>query len=212
MRHSFLKTTKRCENREDRTHAAGAMGFAAEGLQRLGALCERTWHDRLQVVADGPAAATLGRPGELVETELCFPEGTDLDPARDVFPGCPLAFRMAKRSCGSKCRVRFAPRCPVITGKPPPESIHGAGRGTLPQATIPRLHNPSSPREHHDQRPCTLQKSRPSTSIGPCTNWRLHGPEAKPMTDLPARSPSSATSPCLKDFHGPRPNPPPSAR
>ena len=47
--------------------------FAAEGLQRLGALCERTWHDRLQVVADGPAAAALGRPGELVETELRFP-------------------------------------------------------------------------------------------------------------------------------------------
>jgi hypothetical protein len=98
------------------------MEFAAEGLQRLGALCERTWHDRLQVVADGPAAATLGRPGELVETELCFPEGTDLDPVRDVFPGCPLAFRMAEELWKQMPRV-FRAALPVITGKPPPEDV-----------------------------------------------------------------------------------------
>ena len=89
------------------------MEFAAEGLQRLGALCERTWHDRLQVVADGPAAATLGRPGELVETELCFPEGTDLDPVRDVFPGCPLAFRMAEELWKQMPRV-FRAALPVV--------------------------------------------------------------------------------------------------
>ena len=89
------------------------MEFTAEGLQGLGALCERTWHDRLQVVADGPAAAAaLGRPGELVETELRFPEGTALDPVRDVFPGCPLCFAWP-RSCGSKCRAFSRAALPV---------------------------------------------------------------------------------------------------
>ena len=98
------------------------MEFTAEGLQRLGALCERTWHDRLQVVADGLAAAVLGRPGELVETELRFPEGTAPDPIRDVFPGCPLVFRMAEELWKQMPRV-FRAVLPGASGKPPPEDV-----------------------------------------------------------------------------------------
>ena len=90
--------------------------FTAEGLQRLGALCERTWHDRLQVVADGRAAAALGRPGELVETELRFPEETQLDPVRDVYPGCPLMFRMAEELWREMPRVF---RAAQASGQPP---------------------------------------------------------------------------------------------
>jgi hypothetical protein len=100
--------------------------FAAEGLQSLGALCERTWHDRLQVVADGPAAAALGRPGELVETELRFPEETQPDPVRDVFPGCPLVFRMAEELWREKPNVLRA-ALPGTAGKPPPEDVLSRG-------------------------------------------------------------------------------------
>ena len=32
------------------------LGFYEAGLTALGALCERTWHDGLEVVAEGPAA------------------------------------------------------------------------------------------------------------------------------------------------------------
>lgn len=119
------------------------MEFAAEGLQALGALCERTWYDQLQVVADGSAAAALGRPGELVETELRFPEGTNLDPLRDVFPGCPLVFRMAEELWKDMPRV-FHAALPGISANPLLRtSCSEAGRGTRPQPAR-HLRNPSS--------------------------------------------------------------------
>jgi hypothetical protein len=123
------------------------MEFAVEGLQRLGALCERTWHDRLQVLADGPAAAVLGRPGELVETELRFPEGTALDPVRDVFPGSPLVFRMAEELWKKLPRV-FRAALPCISGRPPPEDVllRAFGRNTF--ASHPSLLQPVKPAWH----------------------------------------------------------------
>ena len=123
------------------------MEFATEGLQRLGALWERTWHDRLQVVADGPAAATLGRPGELVETELCFPEGTDLDPVRDVFPGCPLAFRMAEELWKQMPRV-FRAALPVIPGNPPEDVLYRGWARNSAAGHHPALAQPVKPAWH----------------------------------------------------------------
>jgi hypothetical protein len=78
--------------------------FYTEGLQTLGAVCERTWHDRLQVLAEGKAARLWSETEPLLETELKFPSISDTTPrdaACEVFPGCPLTFRLADELRGS---------------------------------------------------------------------------------------------------------------
>lgn len=81
-------------------HDPGALAdFFQESLESLGALCERTWHDRLQVIAEGRAARLWTTTGELVERELLFPAPAETAPRqadREVFPGCPLTFRLAE--------------------------------------------------------------------------------------------------------------------
>jgi hypothetical protein len=72
--------------------------FYEEALTGLGALCARTWHDRLEVVAEGRAAQLWNEDGALHSVELQFAvAGVSgaRDAARDVFPGCPLTFRLA---------------------------------------------------------------------------------------------------------------------
>jgi len=73
--------------------------FYGDALGALGALCERTWHDRLCVVADGRSARLWNDQGDLHEVELQFAAteaNTPRDAAREVFPGCPLTFRIAE--------------------------------------------------------------------------------------------------------------------
>lgn len=73
--------------------------FFEEALGSLGALCERTWHDRLQVVAEGRAARLWNADGELAEKELFFPAPDETAPRQadhEVFPGCPLTFRLVE--------------------------------------------------------------------------------------------------------------------
>jgi hypothetical protein len=73
--------------------------FYEEGLSALGALCERTWHDRLEVVADGRSAALWNPDGALHEVELHFAAAdatSARDASREVFPGCPLTFQLAE--------------------------------------------------------------------------------------------------------------------
>jgi hypothetical protein len=73
--------------------------FFEEGLPALGAVTERSWHDRLETVAEGPAAQLWNPQGELVSTELEFPNAAslrDVDASRQVFPGCPLTFHLAE--------------------------------------------------------------------------------------------------------------------
>jgi hypothetical protein len=81
-------------------HASGTVAdFYDEALTSLGALCERTWHDRLEVVAEGDSARLWNDEGALHEVELWFPPPDDTAPreaAREVFPGCPLTFRLAE--------------------------------------------------------------------------------------------------------------------
>jgi hypothetical protein len=75
------------------------LGFYEAGLTALGALCDRTWHDRLEVVAEGPAACLWNPSGALHEVELHFtPADTTSarDAAREVFPGCPLTFQLTE--------------------------------------------------------------------------------------------------------------------
>ena len=78
---------------------AALINFYEEGLVALGALCERTWHDRLEVIAQGRPAKLWNPDGVLHEVELQFAEAdtaTARDVAREVFPGCPLTFRLAE--------------------------------------------------------------------------------------------------------------------
>lgn len=73
--------------------------FYHEALEHVGAVCERTWFDRLQLVAEGRAAKLWNDDGALHETELHFPAPENTAPreaAREVFPGCPLTFRLAE--------------------------------------------------------------------------------------------------------------------
>lgn len=76
-----------------------ALDFYEEGLSALGALCERTWHDRLEIIAEGRAAALWNADGSLHSGELYFaPADTSAarDASKETFPGCPLTFRLAE--------------------------------------------------------------------------------------------------------------------
>lgn len=75
------------------------INFYEEGLGALGAVCDRTWHDRLQLVAEGAAARLWDPEGKLLDTEIHFVAPDDNAPRRadaEVFPGCPLTFRLAE--------------------------------------------------------------------------------------------------------------------
>jgi hypothetical protein len=82
------------------SHSPGTVAdFYDEALTSLGALCERTWHDRLEVVAEGDSARLWNPNGALHEVELWFPPPENTAPreaAKEVFPGCPLTFRLAE--------------------------------------------------------------------------------------------------------------------
>lgn len=80
-------------------HPESLLDFFHQGLDHLGGICERSWHDRLQLVAEGPAAALWNEDASLLETELRFVAGDDNGPrdaATEVFPGCPLTFRLCE--------------------------------------------------------------------------------------------------------------------
>jgi hypothetical protein len=99
--------------------------FYEQGLGALGALCERTWHDRLEVIADGHAAALWNPQGALHEVELHFApaEATVArDAAREVFPGCPLTFRLAEALRVSPLPLeRFV--LPDVAARPPEAAV-----------------------------------------------------------------------------------------
>ncbi|MGA2661336.1 MAG: hypothetical protein ABSH34_27965 [Verrucomicrobiota bacterium] len=78
---------------------AALVTFYEEGFTSLGALSERTWHDRLEIVAQGEPAKLWNPGGALHEVELVFAPAdatSARDAAREVFPGCPLTFRLAE--------------------------------------------------------------------------------------------------------------------
>lgn len=77
--------------------------FFAEGLQALGAVVERSWHDRLLVLAEGPPARLWNEDGTWSEVELRFLPGDatgERVAQREIFPGCPLTFRLAETLLG----------------------------------------------------------------------------------------------------------------
>jgi hypothetical protein len=76
-----------------------ALDFYQESLGALGALCERTWHDQLEIVAEGRVATLWNPEGALHAQQLVFAPAdvpAARDAAREVFPGCPLTFRIAE--------------------------------------------------------------------------------------------------------------------
>ena len=86
----FLKIPGRAEH---------LMEFFEEGLHSLGAICERSWHDRLEVLAEGDAARLWREDGELFSGEVYFRDTGSPNPANtqiEVFPGCPLTFRLVE--------------------------------------------------------------------------------------------------------------------
>lgn len=75
------------------------LAFYEDALTALGALCSQPWHDRLEIVAEGRAARLWNPDGALHAAELHFtpPGGTGArDATREVFPGCPLTFRLTE--------------------------------------------------------------------------------------------------------------------
>jgi len=99
------------------------LDFFQEGLERLGAVCERTWHDRLEVVAEGAAAKLWQAEGQLHAAELHFPAPDALgmrDTAKQVFPGCPLTFRLVETLAQQQVRRFRACLAPPLDGDKPP--------------------------------------------------------------------------------------------
>jgi hypothetical protein len=76
--------------------------FFEGALGSLGALCDREWHDQLTVMAEGRAARLWRDDGALHEARLRFlpadatHTAVPADPHNEVFPGCPLTFRLAE--------------------------------------------------------------------------------------------------------------------
>src|SRR4029077_12328265 len=75
------------------------MGFFEEGLHSLGAICERSWHDRLEVLAEGDAARLWREDEELFSGEVYLRDtssnGTP-NAQTDVFPCCQLTVRLVE--------------------------------------------------------------------------------------------------------------------
>lgn len=74
------------------------MQFFENALGALGAVCERPWHDRLQILAEGHAAKLFGVT-ELAEVELRFAPAEAAaarDLKREIYQGSPLTFALAE--------------------------------------------------------------------------------------------------------------------
>jgi hypothetical protein len=115
------------------------LDFYQEGLEALGAVCERTWHDRLQLVAEGPAARLWDPKGALLETELHFVPLEDSAPRqadREVFAGCPLTFRLAEELRSTPLPFERGVLEPVEPPKPPaPEVAEKLWHAQMPGAS-----------------------------------------------------------------------------
>src|SRR5260370_40764168 len=81
------------------TRAEHLMEFFEQGLHSLGAICERSWHDRLEVLAEGDAARLWREDEELFSGEVYFRDTGSHDPANaqsEGFPGFPRTCRLAE--------------------------------------------------------------------------------------------------------------------
>lgn len=131
---------------------ASALAFYEESLSALGGLCERTWHDRLEIVAEGRAATLFNESGVLHSQELCFASGdaaSGRDPAREIFPGCPLTFRLAELLRPSPLVLeKVAVRGPAHNKRPDPAALEKLWRAQYPDTRQWRLPAEAMPSFH----------------------------------------------------------------
>jgi hypothetical protein len=115
------------------------INFYEETLASMGAICERTWHDRLEVLADGRAASLWEPEGSIHATELHFlPADATVarDAQRDVFPGSPLTFRLAEALAPAPLTLERV----VLSSGPPHRAPDPAVAEKLWRAQFPDTH------------------------------------------------------------------------
>lgn len=131
---------------------AQVLGFYEEGLSSLGALCERTWYDRLEVVAEGAAAALWNGRNSIHEVELHFAPANAVsarDASRDVFPGCPLTFHLAEALRGAELPLeRFSLASDRALRPPDPEVAEKRWRAQFADTAQWRLTSAFKPSHH----------------------------------------------------------------
>jgi hypothetical protein len=120
--------------------------FFEEGLTTLGAVCERSWHDRLELMAEGRAASLWNPAGDFVEKQLHFvpPDATGgRDAATEVFPGCPLTFRLAETLRGGTLQIDGVVLRPFDRAQPPSsDAAERLWRAQFPACPRWRLEGP----------------------------------------------------------------------
>src|SRR2546425_2294660 len=120
--------------------------FFEDGLTTLGAVCERSWHDRLELVAEGRAASLWNAAGDFVEQQLRFVP-LDATGARDadteVFPGCPLTFRLAETLRSGTLLVERVALQPFDHARPPScDAVERLWHAQFPACPRGRLEGP----------------------------------------------------------------------
>ncbi len=107
-------------------HPTSVIEFFDEGLTFLGAFCERPWHDRLEVLAEGPAARLWNPDGKIYAGDLQFASsdaGGPRDPTREVFPGSILTFRLAEALRPSALLLERLVLAEVAGSRPPDAAV-----------------------------------------------------------------------------------------
>lgn len=127
--------------------------FFEEGLTALGSLCARPWHDRLEVLAEGPSARLWNPAGTLHDAELQFVpvDATGArDPAREVFPGCPLTSGLAEALRAVPLPLERAVLAAADAHARPPDTavLEKLWRGQFPDTARWRLDAPVTPNRH----------------------------------------------------------------
>ncbi len=131
---------------------AALVDFYQAALEQAGAVCERSWFDRVQLVAEGRAARLWNDTGALHETELTFPApdtSAPRDAAREVFPGCPLTFRLAEMLLPENLALERAVLAPEARNLPPtPEVAEKLWRAQWPGGGRWHLESGFAPAHH----------------------------------------------------------------
>ena len=119
------------------------LDFFDQGLAALGALRERTWHDRLEIIAEGRAAGLWNEEGAMFAGELRFapPDAAMArDAGREVFPGCPLTFRLAEALRPTPLPLERVVLAEALPSRPPEAVVaEKLWRGQFPETARWRL-------------------------------------------------------------------------
>jgi hypothetical protein len=134
------------------SHDPGVLvDFYQNALEHLGAACERTWFDRLQYMAEGRSARPWHDDGRACDGELHFPAPDapgPRDPQREVFPGCPLTFRLAESLRPSPLTLERGILAVPRSAAPRPEVAEKTWRAQWPGDTRWRIEGPFVPSFH----------------------------------------------------------------